>query len=207
MNLWTLSLIIGYGLTIILNVLFVFSITTFIDLLMSLVIIMTPGSIFLFAGRKMPKNFFSENRPMFKIGNTKQWICNATNVKAWKDKIPVGGRVAGFRLNKISNPHDIEYLNRFIFESCFAEWLHSSLCVWSVIAVLIISLMKPSVVLPMALPIAIVFIYQNMTSTIIQWYTRPRMIRYRDLMLMRAGRNQVQTELPDDQTVAQNTNS
>ena len=207
MNLWTLSLIIGYGLTIILNVLLVFSITTFVDLLICLVVIMTPGAVFLFVGRKMPKNFFSENRSMFKIGKTKQWICNATNVKSWKDKIPVGGRVAGFRLNKISNPHDIEYLNRFVYESCFAEWLHSSLCVWSVIAVLIICVLKPSIVLPTALPIAIVFIYQNMTSTIIQWYTRPRMIRYRELMLMRAGRSQIQTELLDDQATAQDTNA
>ena len=185
MSLWTITLVIGYIIIIVLNLIFSFSLTTALNLLLCLVIIMVPSAIILVIGRLFPKKWFDENNFLFKIGRFKQKICKITNVKAWKDKIPVGCKV----LQAISQPKDKEFLSKFIYESCFAEWLHSFICYWSLIACLIIFFINKSLVLPMAVPIAVWFIYQNLTSTVIQWYVRPRMISYRELVRKRKERH------------------
>ena len=181
MGLWTMTLLCGYGLVILLNLIFSFSFTTLLNLIICLAIIMLPAALFLFIGRIMPKKIFNENKRMLKIGVVKQKICKITNVKVWKDKIPVGGRVAGFRMNKLEKPNDPKYLGRFVFESCFADWLHTTLFFWSFISIFIILFINSSLVLPMALPFAILFAYQNITSSIIQWYMRPRLIKLKNI--------------------------
>jgi len=186
MSLWTITLILGYAVVIILNLVFSFSLTTALNLFIVVVIIMLPALLYLFIGRTLPKKWFNENKWFFKINHFKQKVCEITNVKVWKDKIPVGGRTAGFRLNKLVSPKDIVYLDRFIYESCFAEWLHVNLCFWSIIASVIILIINSSLFLPMALPIALLFIYQNLTSSIIQWYVRPRIIQLRQIVLKRS---------------------
>lgn len=189
MSLWTITLIIGYVLVVTLNLAFVFSFQTIIDVLICLVLIMLPAVIFLFVGRILPKSWFSEKRKIFHIGKIKKKFCEIVNVKSWKDKIPVGGRVAGFRLNKLDNPKDPKYLDRYIYESCFADWLHSSLCVWSFVGMAIVGFINVNLILRMALPIAILFCYQNLTSATIQWYMRPRIAKLRDIELKKLEKN------------------
>lgn len=184
MSLWTITLLIGYFIVIALNLIFSFSITTALQMLLTLAIIMLPSALIFVIGRVLPKKMFNENGVIFRVGKFKQWVCKITNVKVWKDTIPVGGDT----LDSMSKPKDEEFLNKYIFESCFADWLHSSLCIWSVIGAIIVLLIDRTLFLPMALPIAILFIYQNLTSTIIQWYVRPRMIRYRTALIKRNNR-------------------
>lgn len=180
MSLWTVTLIVGYALIIILNLIFSFTFTTVLNLFICFAIIMLPAGVILFVGKMLPKRWFNENNKLFKINPLKQKICDFTRVKTWKDKIPVGGRVAGFRLNEIKDPKNIEYLDRFIYESCFAQWLHGSICCYSALACFIVLAINKNLVLPMALPIAVLFVYQNLTSTIIQWYVRPRVVRLKE---------------------------
>lgn len=185
MGLWTITLLIGYLIIIVLNLIFNFTLITAFNLLLCFAIIMLPSAIIFYVGRLLPKKVFNENKHPFTIGKFKQKICKITKVKSWKDKIPVGSRV----LDNMSKPKDEEFLNKFIFESCFADWLHTSLCYWSVVASIIILLIDKTLFLPIALPTAFLFIYQNITSTIIQWYVRPRMIQYRNILIKRKLRN------------------
>lgn len=184
MGLWTITLLIGYFIVIALNLIFSFSITTALQMLLTLAIIMLPSALILVIGRALPKKMFNENGVIFRVGKFKEWVCRVTNVKAWKDTIPVGGDI----LDSMSRPKDEDFLNKYIYESCFADWLHSSLCIWSIIGAIIVLLINKTLFLPMALPVAILFIYQNLTSTIIQWYVRPRMIRYRTALIKRNNR-------------------
>ena len=196
MSFFTLSLYVLYGLVVILNFVFAFSWTTLLNVFICLVIIMLPAAVFLFVGRALPKNWFDSDRGFFKVNKFQTKICDITKVKKWKDKIPVGGHVAGFRLNQLTNPKDLGFLNRFIYESCFAEWLHSTCAIWGILSLIIIYFINKSLVLPMALPIAIIFAYQNMVSTIIQWHTRPRITKLRNAVIDRnKSKNITQTEI------------
>lgn len=181
MSSWTIVLIIGYFSAIALNLIFSCSMVTVLNLLLCMAIIMVPAAVILLVGKLLPKKYFRETKHHFKVGKFKKSVCNLTKVKRWKDKVPVAGKV----LNKISAPKDESFLSLFIFESCFAEWLHLAICYWSVIGCIIIFLVDKSLFLPIALPIALIFIYQNMSSVIIQWFMRPRMVRYRELLTER----------------------
>lgn len=185
MSSWTLSLIIFYSLIIVVNLIFSLSFKTLLKMIICLAIIMIPAALFLFVGRTLPKKRFTEEKGFLKQTKFKENICKFTNVKAWKDKILVGGRVANFRMNKLERPTDTDYLNRYIYESAFAEWLHTITAFWGLFAVLIIFFIDKTLVLKMALPFALVFFYQNMCSTIIQWYMRPRITNLRNKLVQR----------------------
>ena len=103
-------------------------------------------------------------------------------------------------MNKLANPKelDLEFLDRYIYESCFAEWLHATCAVWGLVALIPIYFIDVSWVLPIALPIAIVFAYQNMVSTIIQWYVRPRIVKLRDSLIKRNKTSQDTNEKEED---------
>lgn len=180
MSGWTISLLLMYLAIIVTNLILSFSYVTGLYLLMCFAIIMLPSAIILFAGRILSKNLFIHDKGMFKVGKIKAKICSISKVKKWKDKIPVGGHVAGFRLNKLQNPSDDAYLSRYVYESCFAEWLHLSIALWGLLGAVIVALINPSLFFKMALPISLVFMYQNLTSVVIQWYVRPRIVRLKE---------------------------
>lgn len=175
MNIFLTTLIVGFSLIIGVNMAFSFTINTALNLFLCFAVVMLPAAIFLFLGRLIFKGQMDKNIN-FKVGTFKKKICRITRVKKWKDSIPVGGRVAGFRLKNLDKAltKDLNYLNRFIFESCFAEWLHFSIFAWCFVAVLIL---PRSLFLTMSLPIALLFAYQNIVSVLIQWETRPRIAR------------------------------
>lgn len=187
MGFFTISLISGYSLIVLMNIIFNFSWLTVLNIFLCVVIIMLPAAVFLFVGRVLPKKWFDSKRLLFRVNKFQAWFCEFVRVKDWKDKIPVGGHVAGFRMNKLANPKDLDltFLNRYIYESCFAEWLHTTCAVWGLLALIPIYFINASWVLPIALPIAVVFVYQNMVSTIIQWFVRPRIVKLRDGLIKR----------------------
>ena len=181
-SLFSLVLIVGFSLVIGLNLIFSFNWVTAWNLFVCLAVILAPAGVFLFVGRLLPKKLFDGEKWWFRVGKFQRIVCVVTKVKSWKDKIPVGGRVAGFRLNKLNTPRSLEYVNRFIQESCFAEWLHFTCFVWCFVALIFL---PSELFLNMSLPISLLFAYANITPTIIQWYTRPRMIKLRDSLLKR----------------------
>lgn len=191
MSLWTITLALGYLAVIVLNLLLSFSSATALGMLLCVAVIFLPSPIFVAIGRLLPKKRFSIDKFPFRVGKIKKKVCEFTKVKRWKSKVPVAGRI----LSDISKPKDEGFLDLFIFESCFAEWLHSTLCYWAVIGCVIIALIDSSLFLPIALPFALLFIYQNMSSVIIQWFVRPRMVRYKDLLLERQARQQEDADL------------
>ena len=91
-----------------------------------------------------------------------------------------------------------EEVNRYIYESCFAEWLHTTCAVWGLVALIPIYFINTSWVLPIALPISVVFAYQNMVSTTIQWFVRPRIVKLRDGLIKRNKISQNTKEEKDE---------
>ena len=191
MSFFTISLIILFGLITVLNMVFAFAWSTALWLFISFAIVMLPSAVFLFVGRPIFKKFFNADAKVFRVNKFEEFICKITNVKSWKDKIPVGAKVAGAKMDKLADPKSVEYLDGYIFESCFAEYLHLTIFFWCFVCLLIFGFVFSSFVfLRMILPIALVFAYQNIVSVIIQWYMRPRIVKYRDMLKKREERSQ-----------------
>ena len=182
MSIFSFTLLFGYGVIIALNMALDFSVQMFLNLMLCLSVILLPAALFMFLGRLLPKSFFDADKKWFKVTKFQTYICKIFNVKSWKEKIPVGGHVAGFRLNKISSPRDINFLNRYLRESCFSDWLHSTLFFWSFFALL---LLPNNLLFKMSLPIAFLFAYANIVPAMIQWYMRPRVLKLRNSIAAR----------------------
>ena len=191
MSFFTISLIILFGLIVVLNMAFSFAWSTALWLFISFALVMLPSALFLVVGRLFFKRHFKEDWKIFRINKFEEFICKITNVKSWKDKIPVGAKVAGAKMDKLADPKSVEYLDGYIYESCFAEFLHLTIFYWCFVCLLIFGFVFSSFVfLRMILPIALVFAYQNILSVIIQWYMRSRIVKYRDMLKRREERSQ-----------------
>lgn len=71
----------------------------------------------------IPENFWLKKRGCFKVWRKEKAFYDRIKIKSWKDKIPEMGKVAGFPKDSIRSV-DRSYLQKFIAETCFAEWMH-----------------------------------------------------------------------------------
>ena len=59
---------------------------------------------------------FNENSFLYNTTKSQMNFYDKLKIKLWKDKVPDLGRLGGFKKNKIEQPNDIEYLNKYIYE-------------------------------------------------------------------------------------------
>ncbi len=117
-----------------------------------------------------PENFLFKPRK-FEFGG--KLYSKIFLIKKWKDKLPEGGEFFNFNpFNKkhLQKKRDLDYLNRFILETCRAELVH-----------LIPILLYPISLLwnpyPINLYVFIFFLITNVPFLIIQRYNRIRFLR------------------------------
>lgn len=162
----SIALIIG------LNLIFNFAWQTLLNLLISFVIVLVPSLFCALLIRILPKSWFNSDNKVFKVGKKERNFYEKLGIKKWKDKIPELGQTANFKKNKIQYPNNPEYLKKFIQETVYGESLHF-FCILT--AFLSLLLVPNHLILPMTLPIAIVYSVYNLPSLVIQRYNRPRL--------------------------------
>ncbi len=93
-------------------------------------------------------------------------------IKKWKDKLPQYVAKNGFSKRNLNNHEELslDYLRKFIIETCRAEWNHVMGCTYSVVAILI----SPFDCAAIFSAIAIV---SNLPFVLIQRYNRMRLVK------------------------------
>jgi hypothetical protein len=74
--------------------------------------------------RIMPKKVADYNNKIFVVSRGEKNFYNRLKIKAWKEKVPEIGHFTGFRKNKVLEPKNPEYVNRFLMEICYGEIGH-----------------------------------------------------------------------------------
>ena len=64
----------------------------------------------------LPEKWFTLNRKIFQVSKTERKFYNLIKVKSWKDSVLELGALNGFRKNKLVNPNDNTYIEKFIIE-------------------------------------------------------------------------------------------
>ena len=105
------------------------------------------------------------------------WYNKRLNIKAWKDNLPQYISKNGFSKKNLKNM-SLAYVNRFILETCRAEWAHKN-CMW--IAVVLIFVNEFAVGMIFFLLVLLI----NFPYICIQRYNRIRLIKVRDKILSR----------------------
>lgn len=77
---------------------------------------------------------------LYNISKNRSLFYEKLKIKSWKDKIAELGALNHFRKNKIKEPNNNEYLNKFIIESVKGINVHLSSCLLSFLVIFVLPL-------------------------------------------------------------------
>lgn len=92
-------------------------------------IIVVINAIVATIARSLPKSCADFNKKVFIVSSKEKGFLEKLKIRKWKDLIPEIGHFTGFRKNKIAEPNNPKYIERFLLECCYGEIGHF----WSVI--------------------------------------------------------------------------
>ena len=112
-----------------------------------------------------------------------KFYSDVLKINRWKDFLPQYVGKGGFSKEHLDNNVSIEYLDRFILETCRGEWNHSMNCTFTFVLLVLNSL-------PMGIILSILLILGNLPFIVIQRYNRLRLQKLRKILLKRTMRQQ-----------------
>ncbi len=137
-----------------------------------------------FVIRRMPEKYFDYRRRVFKTSEKSMKFYDMIGVKRWKDFVPELGMFTNFRKNKIRNPGDPQYLERYILEACYGIVIHYASVPTSFLLILFDFGMysgNSNLWLTVAVPVAIVNAVLILLPAYILKYNLPKIVRLYEL--------------------------
>ena len=123
--------------------------------------------LFAFLIRRLPAKWFSCEKRGFAAFPKEKKFYEKLRIRKWKDKIPELGQFTNFHKNKIAEPKNNAYLERYMLEAAYGEVIHFA----GVFAGFLVILFFPfRFILCLTLPVAIVNIFFNLPSLFILRY-------------------------------------
>lgn len=77
-----------------------------------------------FIGRRLPKKWMDPNKKIFHASDREIRFYEKIGVRKWKDKVPELGGFTSFHKNKLSDPWNNEYVERYMLEACYGVVIH-----------------------------------------------------------------------------------
>ncbi len=81
-------------------------------------------AIVAFIGRRLPKKWMDPNKKIFTTSDREMKFYEKIGVRKWKDKVPELGGFTSFHKNKLSDPWNNEYVERYMLEACYGVIIH-----------------------------------------------------------------------------------
>ena len=75
-------------------------------------------------GRRLPKKWMDPNKKIFTTSKKEIAFYEKIGVRKWKDKVPELGGFTAFHKNKLSDPWNNEYVERYMLEACYGVVIH-----------------------------------------------------------------------------------
>lgn len=118
--------------------------------------------------RLLPKKCADRKKKCFQVSSKEKKIYEKMKIRAWKEYIPEIGHLTGFRKNKIDQPKNIEYLERYLLECCYGEIGHFSSMFTGFLTLLFFPLTE--IWIAIAVPVAIVSAILNVLPIFVLRY-------------------------------------
>ena len=170
---------------------FYYVMMTVVGVVASLII----DGIVAFIGRRLPKKWMDPNKKIFTASKKEIKFYEAIGVRKWKDKVPELGGFTDFHKDKLSNPWNLEYVERYILEACYGIVIHLFSPFFGFLIILLDLNMytKTSWVwLTVMLPVAIVNAILIVAPAFILKYNMPKLKMLYDINLKNKQRKQEQ---------------
>ncbi len=136
--------------------------------------------------RLMPAKYADYTKRVYQVSVEEKKFYEKLKIRVWKDKIPEIGHFTGFRKNKIAEPQSVEYVDRFLLESCYGELGHF----FSLFLGFTVLLLYPlsDVWFALAIPIAIVNVFLNLPSILVLRYNSYKLVVLKKMLLKKQQR-------------------
>ncbi|MCQ2387678.1 MAG: hypothetical protein MJ066_04460 [Clostridia bacterium] len=134
-----------------------------------------------------PAKWFSYNKEIYAGRKKECKFYEFLGIKKWKDKIPEWGKATNFRKNKISDPKNNEYVERYILEANYGVMIHFLSIVFGFLIVFVLPL---KYFLCFGIPVAIVNGIYNALSLFILRYNLPKLHQLHRINEKRAKREE-----------------
>ena len=138
------------------------------------------GLVTLFLRAFVPDSSWNAERKFFKVQEKEISFYEKIKIKKWKDKVPEMGNTGGFPKRNILSL-SVEYLARFLRETCIAENLHMVSIVLSFSVLFFVS----AEALIYAVPILIINMFLHILPCFIQRYVRFKMLKIYNYQLLK----------------------
>jgi glycosyl-4,4'-diaponeurosporenoate acyltransferase len=136
--------------------------------------------------RLMPAKCADHTKKVFVVSAKEKKFYEKLKIRLWKDKIPEIGHFTGFRKNKLVDPQSIEYVDRFLLESCYGEIGHFFSLFFGFAVLLLYPLSNVWVAL--AIPVAIVNFFLNLPSILVLRYNSYKLVVLKKSLLKKQQR-------------------
>ena len=118
-----------------------------------------------------PKSCWNIEKRYFSVSKKEIKLYEKLQIRKWKDKVPEWGKSAGFSKSNLQSL-EVDYLQKFIYETCIGEILHLSAAILGFTCLLLFPVKNWYFVLP----ILITNFVLNLMPCIIQRYNRARLL-------------------------------
>lgn len=140
-------------------------------ILLSIASVIAIDGLCAFIIHKLPSKLFNHRFKIFHIFKFERRFYELIRIKKWKDLIPELGGLADFRKNKLAEPTNNEYVEKFLTECCYGEVIHFN----SIILGFLIIFFDLRHCLFFGIPVAIANAIINFLSYMILRYNRPKL--------------------------------
>jgi len=123
--------------------------------------------------RIFPKEWYEKNLWFFKEYPFERQLYKNIGVGSWKDKLPEWGKVMKFEKRNLRKELTLEYVDRFILETYYAEVGHVGMAILGFACILI----NPNDYALMAIICSFVNLIVQLPFCLIQRYNRPRLLK------------------------------
>ena len=122
--------------------------------------------------RRLPEKHFAAECRRFTVKRTECRLWRALGVRLWCDKIPELGGFSGFHKDRVREPRNSAYLERFLLESNYGVAIHLT----NALTGFFLLLLFPYVTLSVALPVAAVNLILSLLPLGTLRYNTPKLL-------------------------------
>ena len=149
--------------------------------------------------RLLPKGCANHEAKVYAVSAEEKKFYEKLKIRQWKDKIPEIGHFTGFRKNKLADPKSLEYVDRFLLESCYGEIGHFFSCFFGFLILLLFPITE--IWFAVAIPVAVINAVMNLPSLFILRYNFYKLKILRSSLVKKQNRAKQaaeQTEMQDN---------
>lgn len=144
----------------------------FVAVVASTVAVIAVDGLFAFLIRRLPEKWFSHEKKIFDVGKKECKFYEKLGIRKWKDKVLELGNFTDFHKDKVYDPTNNEYIERFLLEANYGEIIH---LVGVFLGFLIIFIFPLRYALCFGVPVGIVNAVLNLMPYFILRYNTPRL--------------------------------